>query len=252
MKNLGTGVFAVVLGCAISFTAPAAAGTITVAGSSGRDNYAAVLDSTIEGFKTLATWYQMRSGGEGTGSLLWFNAIEDSSQLLWGEGDFTGADADWARANLRLYDIYRQLGGNPINLDFQFRRTADSFFVGIDGLGGKWFPHYDDAKGYLFRLMIAQSAELDAGIRAAVAAVSESHIDFLLAAARDAALSTYAVLAQGQTTAVTLTGEGFSNVGGTPFVLAPSGVRVDSVIFDGAQQLTLNIAVEAGAVPVLE
>ena len=247
MRNLGAGVFAVVLGCAVSFTAPAVAGTISVVGSTGRDNYAVVLDTMIEGFKTLATWYQMRSGDGGTGSMLWFNPIEDSSQLLWGEGNFTSADADWARANLRLYDIYRQLGGNPINLDFQFKRTADSFFVGIDGLGGKWFPDYDDAKGHLFRLMVAQSAELDAGIRAAVAAVSESHVDFVLAAARDAALSTYAVLAQGQTTTVTLAGEGFSNVGGTPFVLAPSGVRVNGVTFDSAQQLTLSITVEGGA-----
>jgi len=247
MKNCGAGVFASLLGFAVAFAAPAAAGSIAVAGSTGRDSYAAGHDGKNESFKTLSTWYQPRTDGAPTGSMLWYNPIDDAEQLLWGDSDYTAADADWARANLRLYDIYRQLGGNSINLDFQFMRTADNFYVGIDGLGGEWYADYGDAKGHLFRLMVSQSAELDAAIRAAVAAVGESNIDFLLAAARDAAISSYAVLARGQTTAVTLTGDGFSDQDGTPFVLAPPGVRINAVTFDSAQQLTLDVSVDTGA-----
>jgi hypothetical protein len=230
------------LAAAALASAPVAAGSITVDSATGRTNYLASLDSMVSNLRGLSQTYLNRGVTGFTGIELTYDPSLDQS-LMYGTKGFTQADADWARANLRIYDIYRQLGGNDINLKQQYRRSGNQFYVGLDGSGGQWFATLADAQGYMFKLLVGQSAEIPKAVKAALLAANSNDLATVVARARDAMLDGRGVAATGSSTAVTFTGTGFSNANGTPVVIAPAGITATSVTFESSTKVTATLAI---------
>ena len=63
----------------------------------------------VGGLTSLSQFYLGRQGTQTTGIELIYNPGEDIANVS-GTVGFTLKDADWAQANLRIYDIYQQLG----------------------------------------------------------------------------------------------------------------------------------------------
>ena len=226
--------------------APVAAGSIAVDSATGRTNYLASLDSMVSNLRNLSQTYLNRGVTGFSGIELTYDPSLDQS-LMYGTRGFTQADADWARANLRIYDIYRQLGGNEINLKQQYRRSGNQFYVGLDGSGGQWFATLADAQGYMFKLLVGQSAEIPKAVKAALLAGNSNDLATVVARARDAMLDGRGVAATGSSTTVTFTGTGFSNANGAPVVIAPAGIAASSVTFVSSTKVTATLAVGQSA-----
>lgn len=223
-----------------------AAGSIAVDSTTGRTNYLASLDTIVSNLRSLSQTYLSRGVTGFTGIELTYDPSLDQS-LMYGTKGFTQADADWARANLRIYDVYRQLGGNEINLKQQYRRSGNQFYVGLDGSGGQWFGTLADAQGYMFKLLVGQSAEIPKAVKAALLAANSNDLATVVARARDAMLDGRGVAATGSSTTVTFTGTGFSNTNGTPVVIVPAGIDVTSVAFVSSTKVTATLAIGQSA-----
>lgn len=213
------------------------AGSITVGDATGRNNYLGSLNNMVSGLTSLSDYYLARSDGQSTGITLNYNPGEDVANVTGVEG-YTVADADWARANLRIYDIYRQLGGNAVNLAQQYRRSGSQFYVGLDGSGGRWFASLSDAQGYMFKLLVGASAEVPKAVKTALVGFASDDLSTVVNQARDAMLEGRGILAHGTTAAITLDGTGFSNAGGTPFLMGPDGVTFENVAFVSDSRIT--------------
>ena len=224
--------------------ATVSAGTITVNDATGRNNYLGSLDNMVTGLTSLSQFYLDRQGAQTTGLTLTYNPGEDIANVSGTEG-YTLADADWARANLRIYDIYQQLGGNAVNLAQQYRRVGNQYYVGLDGAGGRWFTDLAAAQGYMFKLLVGASAEIPAAIKSALVGFSSDDLTSVVDQARDAMLEGRGILAHGTTTAITLDGEGYSNAGGTPFLMGPEGVTFENVAFVDDTRITATVKTSA-------
>ncbi len=220
------------------------AGSITVDGATGRNNYLGSLNTMVSGLTSLSQFYLDRQGTPTTGIELIYNPGEDVANVSGTEG-YTLADADWARANLRIYDIYQQLGGNSINLAQQYRRVGSQFYVGLDGSGGRWFTDLASAQGYMFKLLVGASAEIPAAVKASLVGFSSDDLTSVVDQARDAMLEGRGILAHGTSTSITLNGEGYSNASGTPFLLGPDGVTFENVAFVDSSQITATVKTSA-------
>ena len=222
----------------------APAGTITVADGTGRTNYLGSLDNMVGGLTSLSQFYLGRQGTRTTGIELIYNPGEDIANVS-GTVGFTLKDADWARANLRIYDIYQQLGGNSVNLAQQYRRTGNQFYVGLDGSGGRWFTDLAAAQGYMFKLLVGASAEIPKAVKSALAGFATDDLSAVVNQARDAMLEGRGILAHGTTSAVTLDGEGFSIADGMPFLMGPDGVTFENVAFVDSGRITATAKTSA-------
>lgn len=245
-RHRAIGVLMLVLGFAAAMATAAAAGSITVTGAAGASTYRDTLQRMVDEFVVRSESYLDRGDGADTSTALWYNPYDDTDTIV-GTVGFNGVDANWARANLRLYDIYRQLGGNKVNLAQYYRRGDGRYYVGLDGAGGKWFTKPTEAQGYMFKLLVSRSAEVPAAVKAALADLGSDDLVAVVAAAREAMVSSRAILVQGAAATVVLTGRGFRDTAGAPVVLAPDGVSVDGVAFDSDTQLTLTVSVTGDA-----
>ena len=232
--------FAIAATLASLITAPALAGSATVGNATGRDNSLGGLNSMVDGLTSLSQFYLDRSGGQLTGIQLNYNPDDDVANVTGKQG-FTVADADWARANLRIYDIYRQLGGNAINLAQQYRRIGSQFYVGLDGSGGRWFASLANAQGYMFKLLVAASSEVPKPVKTALSGFASDDLTTVVNQARDAMLEGRGILARGTSSSLTLDGSGFSNTGGTPFLMGPDGMTFETVTFVSSEQITATV-----------
>ena len=236
--------FAIAAILASLITAPALAGLATVGNGTGRDNYLSSLNGMVNGMTSLSQFYLDRSGGQLTGIQLNYNPDDDVANVTGKQG-FTVADADWARANLRIYDIYRQLGGNAVNLAQQYRRIGSQFYVGLDSAGGRWFSSLANAQGYMFKLLVAASSEVPKTVQTALAGFASNDLTTVVNQARDAMLEGRGILAHGTSSSITLDGSGFSNTGGTPFLMGPDGMTFESVTFVNSEQITATVRTAA-------
>ncbi len=228
-------------------TTPAIAGSAAADSQNARNTYLSSLDATISRFNARAAEHLGRSNGnDGTGIQLWYNPMENRQEIL-GIGNYNATDAEWARANLRLYDIIEKLGGVQVGYKQEFRRLGNRYYVGLDGVGGAWFTSPAEAQGYLVKLIASKSAELAPAVKSALAALTSNDINDVLNAARNAMLDGRAFLSRGERITLTLNGSGFSDAAGTPHVEAPEGVRVDDVAYISPGKLSVTLAVTQSA-----
>lgn len=142
--------------------------------------------------------------GEGTtlGTVMFYDADAD---LAGGEGGlpYGPGDRAWAERCLRIYDLYRQLGGEKPEGRLLFRRDGERYFISVAGAPGRWFDAPEAALSDLLRQLLARSASVPESL-AAIARSTPGHASLAaLTGALDAALDER----------------------GGPIVLDPGGVR---------------------------
>jgi len=222
------------------------AGTISVSDTAGVDNYTRSLNGLFGRHKAESQAALAALGDSTAPGEQWYNPISGGQDNLWGSADRTGAQTQWAKSNLRLYDLYVGLGGNPVDLKQYFRHEGGRFYVGLENAGGRWFTSTDEAHGYLLKLLIKESAELPQAVRDAVDSLDTNALESVLAAARDAVVANRVFLPRGQVTRAVLTGK-FDTGAGTPVVRGPLGVTGKVVAVNSATRITVDLSVAPGA-----
>src|SRR5689334_22362931 len=133
----------------------AAPPSIAAADTTAAQTYLSDLDSMIAQQRS-DSGRHFANVTKGTSDLIWFDPLKDRANAF-GFNRITTSDAEWMRSNVRLYEIYEQLGGNEVGREQQFRNGAQGYYVGLDGYGGRWFSNNGEAQGYLFKLLIGAS-----------------------------------------------------------------------------------------------
>lgn len=238
-----------VLGAGLALGATANAGTISIDDGTGASNFDATLTALMDRYKAESATYRSRVDASGEAFEHYYNPVEERN-LIFGREGAPVSDVDWARANLRIYDIYEQIGGNEIGLRQLYKYKNGRYFVALDGIGGQWFDTPGEAHGYLLKLLVDTSIELPADVKDAVAALGGNGLDSVLSTARGTLASNRAFLSRGRSTTATLTGD-YNLSLGAPVVQGPPGVYVDtaSVSGEGIVTVTLRTTGEAALGP---
>ena len=218
----------------------AAAPSITATDTTAANTYLADLDAMIGRQRTSAATH-LANATRGTSDVIWFDPLKDRNNA-YGYTRITYADAEWMRSNVRLYEIYEQLGGNEIGKEQQFRVGPQGFYVGLDGSGGRWFATNSEAQGYLFKLLIASSSEILTAVKDAVGQLASNDIGTVLQTARDAMAANRTFVARGSNNTLIIRGSGFGANGIAPKVVIP-GITIGQITYDSTEQITVPVAV---------
>lgn len=229
-----------------SVAAWAATPSIATVDNTAANTFLSDLDSMI-GRQRADSSVHLANVQRGTSEVIWFDPLKNRTEAF-GFNRITQQDAEWMRSNIRLYEIYEQLGGNSIGREQQFRVSAQGYYVGLDGFSGRWFGTSGEAQGYLFKLLISSSSEILPAVKQAVASVASNDIGTVLQVARDAMAANRAFVARGSNNTLIIRGEGFGAGGVAPRVVIPNGIAVGPVVLNSAEQVTVPISVAADAV----
>jgi hypothetical protein len=229
----------------LSVVATAATPSITTTDNTAANTFLSDLDSMI-GRQRSDSNVHMANVQRGTSAVVWFDPLKDRANAF-GFNQIAQQDAEWMRSNIRLYEIYEQLGGNAIGKEQQFRVSSQGYYVGLDGFAGRWFGTSGEAQGYLFKLLIASSSEILSAVKQAVANVATNDIGTVLQVARDAMAANRAFVSRGSNNTLIIRGEGFGAGGVAPQVVVPNGIAVGPVTLNSAEQVTVPVAVAADA-----
>jgi hypothetical protein len=229
----------------LSVVAMAATPSIATVDNTAANTFLSDLDGMIGQQRSDANVH-LANVQRGTSEVIWFDPLKDR-QNAFGYNRITQQDAEWMRSNIRLYEIYEQLGGNAIGREQQFRVSSQGYYVGLDGFAGRWFGTSGEAQGYLFKLLISSSSEILPAVKQAVASVASNDIGTVLQVARDAMAANRAFVARGSNNTLVIRGSGFGVGGVAPQVVIPNGIAVGAVVLDSSEQVTVPIAVAADA-----
>lgn len=229
-----------------SVAAWAATPSIATVDNTAANTFLSDLDSMI-GRQRADSNVHLANVQRGTSEVIWFDPLKNRTEAF-GFNRITQQDAEWMRSNIRLYEIYEQLGGNSIGREQQFRVSAQGYYVGLDGFSGRWFGTSGEAQGYLFKLLISSSSEILPAVKQAVASVASNDIGTVLQVARDAMAANRAFVARGSNNTLIIRGEGFGAGGVAPRVVIPNGIAVGPVVLNSAEQVTVPISVATDAV----
>lgn len=229
----------------LSVAVSAATPSITTVDNTAANTFLSDLDSMI-GRQRSDSSLHLANVQRGTSEVIWFDPLKDRANAF-GVNRITQQDAEWMRSNIRLYEIYEQLGGNAIGKEQQFRVSSQGYYVGLDGFAGRWFGTSGEAQGYLFKLLISSSSEILPAVKQAVASVASNDIGTVLTVARDAMAANRAFVARGSNNTLVIRGSGFGVGGVAPQVVIPNGIAIGPVVLDSTEQVTVPIAVAADA-----
>ncbi|MFQ5953717.1 MAG: hypothetical protein ACE5JZ_01465 [Kiloniellales bacterium] len=212
--------------------------SIRVQDAAVMDNYQAFIDrlaSEIAGDGALA--------GEGAdnGPVIYFDpnlALDQVPDF----GSLSLADQAMLRASKRTYDLYRALGGDPIDRFAVVQREGNRFYLGFDGEGGRWLATPLEALSYMLAQLIHGSL-LPPQVKDAVAQCPY-HFECLLRATYTGLVDTMAYVPRGTTVTFEMTGEGFRAAGGPPVVHATQGFIVHQVSFLDSEMITARVSID--------
>lgn len=225
-------------GLALIGAASAVAQSLTVNGSgSGAAASAQSLANRAQGAAAGAA--------AGTGATMYLSPGTSASSIA-GYAGLSSADQSFAQAMSLTYAAYAALGGRS-DRQAVIQRKDGMYYIGLDGEGGRWFASADQAMAFMFKNLVAKDDNLKTETKHAVATgCAEDLLCAVLAAARDPYV-TIATVARGSTVDVTITGKGFSSIGGAPTVAASDGILVKSVSFVSSQTLSARLQVTQAA-----
>ena len=222
----------------------AMAGTIAVDDTAGRDNFLQQLNAGINAYRTQSSDHFAQVDVAGRSSLQWYNPIQDRNGL-YGSVNRTVEETQWAKSNLRVYDLYERLGGNAIDLRQVYQHRNGRFYVALDSVGGQWFDSSADAQGYMLKMLIQRSIDLPASVREAVAGLNGSDLEAVVAAARDALLQNRVFIARGTVTTLTLSGGDYSGAGSSPHLQGPDNIIIENAQRVASDRITATVRVPA-------
>ncbi len=222
----------------------AMAGTIAVDDTAGRDRFLQQLGGGLDAYRAQSSDHFARVDVAGRSSLQWYNPIEDRNGL-YGSVNRTAEETQWAKSNLRVYDLYERLGGNAIDLRQVYQHRNGRFYVALDSVGGQWFDSSANAQGFMLKMLIQRSIELPAAVRDAVAALGDNDLETVVATARDALLGNRVFVARGTTTTITLSGGDYSGAGSTPHLQGPDKIVIENAQRTASDRITATLRVPA-------
>lgn len=191
--------------------------------------------------------------GVGHGQVRYFDLNKPLGDVP-GFDDLPPADRVLMRGAKQTYDLFRALGGPRIN-SFAVTATEDGrYYLSLDGEGGRWLATPGAALTVLARqLAQEQIARLGGGAGGGLPCPLDYRC--LLRSLYSGGAPTIATVPRGTTVTLELTGDGFSNEGGLPVIIAPDGITPGEVNFVGPDQINapFSIAPDAptGLQPVL-
>ncbi len=94
-----------------------------------------------------------------SGALMFYDPIDDTAGAVHGLSYLAG-DRAWVEACLKVYDLYRQLGGERSTERFVFRRDGKRYFIAASKHRGVWFDNIDQALIYFLKQLLARSRAL--------------------------------------------------------------------------------------------
>ena len=134
----------------------------TMASSEGVDQIA----KTAEAARVMAR--EMAVGESSIlGALMFYDPVQDLAGGVDGAAYGPG-DRAWVEAALGVYDLYRQIGGEPGQIRYLFRRDPDRVFVGVEGGSGHWHASIEDGQAGFLRLLARSSRALPETVRLAI------------------------------------------------------------------------------------
>jgi len=188
---------------------------------------------------------QARSAAQGatagTGSTMYVDPASPVSAMP-GFGALSAADQAFAQSMAYGYQLYKAMGGTSLDRQAVIQRKDGMFYVGLDGEGGRWFASPDQALSFLFNSLVAKDDKISSGTKKAVITCAQDILCAVLAMA-DERYKTIATVARGSTVDVTITGSGFSNVGGVPVVASGDGIVTQAVTYVSSEKLGAKIQV---------
>ncbi|MBL8707484.1 MAG: PPC domain-containing protein, partial [Rhodospirillales bacterium] len=188
---------------------------------------------------------QARSAAQGatagTGSTMYVDPASPVSAMP-GYGALSAADQAFAQSMAYGYQLYKAMGGTNLDRQAVIQRKDGMFYVGLDGEGGRWFASPEQALSFLFNSLVAKDDKISSGTKKAVITCAQDILCAVLAMA-DELYKTIATVARGSTVDVTITGSGFSNVGGAPVVASGDGIVTLGVTYVSSEKLGAKLQV---------
>jgi hypothetical protein len=215
-------------------TAGAAEPSLTVNGASAA-GLSANLQSLLAAARGAAA-----AASAGTGPSIYIDP-SIALEATQGFGGLGAADQSFARAIAGGYDLYKAMGGST-DRQAVIQRKDGMYYVGLDGEGGRWFASAEQALSFLFNSLVAKDDKISSKAKQAALSCAQDILCAVLAIAQDR-YATIATVARGSTVGVTITGSGFSNMGGTPVVAASDGIFTQSVSYVSSEKLTAVLQV---------
>lgn len=226
-------------------SAPAAAGTIQVGDDSAYRQYVDGLQQLIDAYRAEAASRLAVVQGGGAGQMITYDPSVDRN-VVTATSKIDARDAEWARSGLRIYDLYVQLGGNPISAQQTFRFDGAHYYVALDTVGGQWFQSANEAHGFLLKMLVAKSAELPQNVKDAVGALATNDLETVVVTARDTIAEGRAFLGTGSLVTATLRSDAFVGLSTPPTLQGPAGVSVRQATLSG-DELSVTLAVAGDA-----
>ncbi|MCC7045429.1 MAG: PPC domain-containing protein [Alphaproteobacteria bacterium] len=211
--------------------AQAAEPSLTVNGAAAAGGLSTGVQSVLNAARGAAA-----NAAAGTGPTIYVDpaiAVEATQ----GFGGLSAADQSFAKAMAGAYDLYKAVGGSGTDRQSVIQRKDGMYYVGLDGEGGRWFASADQALSFLFNNLVAKDEKISPKAKSAALTCAQDILCAVLAIASDR-YATIATVARGSTVGVTITGNGFSNTGGTPVVAASDGILTQSVTYVSSEKLT--------------
>ncbi len=182
---------------------------------------------------------------EGEGPLL--TILPETGEFAGDLGTLSDIDRQLARAGGRLFDLYREIGGDPGERPLLIQRTANGLFSALEGENGNVSAQPGDALGSSLGDIAANDERLPGAVAPVVAAVvdtlasapnANAGFDLLAALEPDP----IAVLARNQRVGLTITGPDVETAGKFAVIAGPAGSRVGQTAVSG-DTLTTNIVI---------
>jgi hypothetical protein len=101
------------------------------------------------------------------GALMFYDPVQDLAGGVDG-ATYGPGDRAWVEAALGVYDLYRQIGGEPGQIRYLFRRDPDRVFVGIEGGAGHWHASIEEGQAGFLRLLARSSRALPETVRLSI------------------------------------------------------------------------------------
>ncbi len=226
------------LGLLAGLLTPAVAGaaepSLTVNGAAG--GISASTQSLLNQARSAAA-----AAAAGTGPTMYVDPAAAISSMP-GYAGLSAADQAFAQSIAYGYQLYKAMGGTNLDRQAVVQRKDGMFYVGLDGEGGRWFASPDQALSFLFNSLVAKDEKITSGTKRAVITCAQDILCAVLAVA-DEVYKTIATIARGTTVDVTITGSGFSNVGGLPVVAAADGIFTHAVTYISSEKLGAKIEI---------
>ncbi|HAD24846.1 MAG TPA: hypothetical protein DCF61_03830, partial [Alphaproteobacteria bacterium] len=182
---------------------------------------------------------------EGEGPLL--TILPETGETGTELGALSDADRQLVQAGRRLFDLYREVGGDPGGRPLLIQRTANGLFSALEGENGNVSAQPGEALAGSLNDIAANDERLPGAVAPVVAAIADTLATAPNAAAAFDLLAALepdpiAVLARNQRIGLTITGPDVETAGRFAVIAGPAGSTVGRTAVNG-DTLTANIVI---------